>query len=350
MTSTTLIATTVLDGIIVNSHNLWKPIAKSEDLHTVIVPGDIHPHHGVHHYGLTTGLTDVTSELSSFDLKSRINTTYFRRSLLSFLNEYNIETAGIDSIIAQISNIVVSAEEASKKLGTLFTHDSDTFAKLLINDVWSLRMWRSGEGFSGLNHGRGLYGTFDMTPPSGNHHAVNGVFQLTHRDTVYGSSRFDFTSLGMIDPTGVQDLQDWLAQEFIDRWQFVMTPEMVDALHFCFDDKCQNKSKRTYMTLPSHQFHVGPEIQLDPVRIETVADRHLQQLQPGVEIQVHGTVSTIDEVVPLDEATEAGTRVLIMSKADDGETFLFLIGARQTDHNYTTGIPVANMLDVLLTV
>jgi hypothetical protein len=39
-----------------------------------------------------------------------------------------------------------------------------------------------------------------------------------------------------------------------------------------------------------------------------------------------------------------------MSKADDGEMFLFLIGARQTDHNYTTGIPVANMLDVLLTV
>jgi len=373
MDSTTLISSELIDGIIVNTHDLQTPISRPADLHTVLVKGQAlikgenHDIGKATHYGMSTNLSEVTKELSKYDLQSRIRTTYFGRKLEAFLKESGIVGVDIESVIEQLSNTIVCTEDAGKKLGNIYSADSDAFAKIVINDIWSIRMWRKPEGWGSLNKELGFYGTFDMSVPGGGCGTVDGSFQLVHRETVYGKSRMDFITSRSIDRSDYNLLQDWLAQEFIDRWAFLMPLEVQTALNFQFDESCfyspsgiSDQLQMAGVTVPAGS-QLGKEgagiIQrmlpgglVAAFQTDTLIQRRLAKLRPGVEIQILGTVSTVIETIVLDTPTGAGTWLIIRSKADDGETFMFLVGARHSDDSYPTGIPVHELATVLFTV
>lgn len=350
----------IIDGVEIIIHGKANVIESMKDL--TIAPlfstiGDERPDSIVN--GISVNPTPATEELHPFDFQQRILTKYFIKTFTDWVGS----DKDIDLAIDQMTKNVQTKEVTDLAFGRLFGRNQKLFAKLDLNKMWTLTMHNPVKDDPTLNDfmdslpKKGIRGTWTFKPKGEDVlqaylNPISGVFHLGTKDYVLRANaggRASFKSPTLVAHASKRSFSDELSLEFEKRWGHVINGRMeFEFLSECIEPPLPNA--RQGATLSNEQYHVGEEIQLDPVRIETVADRRLQQLQPGVEIQVHGTVSTIDEVVPLDEATEAGTRVLIMSKADDGEMFLFLIGARQTDHNYTTGIPVANMLDVLLTV
>jgi hypothetical protein len=376
-----------VDGLLINVHDLNVPMSGLRDLYTaIIVTADGGPE-GRSDFGLSIQPTEVTEGLSNYDLQRRIATDYFRKMVLAELNGLDIQPSYLDGLLEQLSRTVASQSEGVKRLGRMYTQDSDMFAKINIDDIWSVNIFN--EVHSSIKFEDGLWGQFLCSA------MPTAMFQLTHREYAYGT-RVPFKHNGMVDIKHKDEMQHWLKVEFLERWGRLLSQEVVDSIEFVFDGQCLAvplHEKRSERILSPHEYHVGEEIQMDSQRmgrvdvtvtpgpkefltpsssehqisvsvnklnppggfsaeyeVGTSAERRMRKLRPGVEIQVYGAVSEITEIVPLDESTEAGTRILIMSIASDGETFLFLIGARGQDHVYATGIPVADITDILLTV
>lgn len=340
-----------IDGLVINLHDLTIPMAGPRDLHTAVVISTA-VHVSQEQYGLSVQLTEITEDLADHELSRRVETPYFKKKLLEEFSYSYIVPVDIDNVVAQLARATAIASDKNKRMGRLYSQDSDTFAKMTLNDVWSVNIFTKGDKFNGVREADGLWGRFTCLGID------DGMFQLAHRTSLLGSVSTPFTHCGKVLVSKVDEVQHWLKAEFLERWGGLLSQTVKESIGFTFDGNLRAVQLKKPQRLHTEQYHVGKAIQIgalpsgfsSTMDLYSAHEHKLLKLSPGVEIQVLGTVSTITDTILLDTPTDAGTWLIIRSKADDGETFMFLVGARHTDEVYSEGIPVRELSTVLFTV
>ena len=314
--------------------------------------------------GLSIETTEITHELSTYDIQQRIESAYFAKTFAGMVGEGKDIACAVD----QMSRNVQNKEFTDLAFGRLYAQTQHLFAKLDINKLWTLTMENPLTETSLLESTSrlpqtGILGRWRLKFNTGDAlsahlFSIGGQFHLGAKDHVLNTiskTRIKLRTPTQIAHASKHSFSDELSKEFDKRWGHVIKgrvefeffsgnvqmPLPEDNMLTMMANSGKGQSLRPSDIVDQHRMS---SLNVETVEWVNISDS--RQAPVNATINVYGTISTVKEVVVLDEATEAGTWMVIKSVADDGETFTFLVGAKHEDHYYKTGIYVTNLSDI----